>query len=72
MSYELEFIKDIFVCGWNDSVIENPFRWYEDCTLQLVYNYGRIQGNQNIIVAMPESNELFVINEYFLKIRESW
>ena len=67
MKYPVELIKDVFICGWNDSMIDNPFRWYSDCALQLVYNYGRIEGNNEIIVSIPPSNWIYIINEYYLK-----
>ena len=64
MRYTIDMIQHVFICGWNDTIIDNPFRWYEDCGLQLVYNYGRIEGNNQIIVKIPHTNWLHILQTY--------
>jgi hypothetical protein len=45
MIYSIDHLTSILICGHNDEIIGNPYRWYADAFLQLTYNYGRVHSS---------------------------
>ena len=66
--YSLDNLQAIMICGNNDEVIDNPFRWYADSFLQLTYNYGRVNCNGVIIDNDIPHEWMNFVDEYGFQI----